>query len=57
MGEPGAAEARMKFFGDGAAADNWPSFQHQGLESGFREVEGGDQPVVPCSEDDDVATF
>jgi hypothetical protein len=47
----------MKFFGDGAAADNGPSFQHQGFESGLGEVERGDQAVVPCAEYDDVVSL
>ncbi len=57
VSEAGAAETGMKFFGDGAAADNGPSFQYQRLESGFGKVEGGDQPVVSCAEDNDVASF
>jgi hypothetical protein len=57
VSEPGAAEARMKFFGDGAAADNGPSFEYQGLESGLGEIERGDQAVVSCAEDDDVVSL
>ena len=51
----GAAEAGMKFFGDGRAAGLRAALEHQRLESGFGQVEGGDQPVVAATDDDDVA--
>jgi len=57
MSESGAAEAGMKFLGDGAAADDGPAFQYQRLESGLGEIERGDEAVVSCAEDDDVASF
>jgi hypothetical protein len=47
----------MKLFGDGAAADDGPSFEYQGLESGLGEVEGRYQTVVSCAEDDDVVSL
>src|SRR5271165_6631523 len=47
----------MKFLRNRAAADHRPAFQHERLESSFGEIEGGDQPVVPCTEDGDVALF
>ena len=42
MGERRAAEAGMKFLGDGRAADLRAAFEHQRLKSGFGQVEGGD---------------
>jgi hypothetical protein len=57
MSEAGAAEAGMKFLSDGAAADIGPSLQHKRLESGLGKIEGGDQAVVSCAENDDVASF
>ena len=51
----GAAEAGMKFVGDGGAADLRPALEDERLESGFGEIEGGDQAVVAAADDDDVA--
>ena len=45
----------MKFFGDGRAAGLRAALEHQRLESGFGQVEGGDQPVVAAADDDDIA--
>ena len=53
--ERGAAEAGMKFVGDSSAADLGAAFEDERLESGFGEVEGGDQAVVAAADDDDVA--
>ena len=53
--ESGAAEAGMKFFGDGRAAGLSAALQHQRLESGLRQVEGGDQSVMAATDDHDVA--
>src|SRR5262249_56120983 len=50
-----AAEAGMKFFGDGGAAGLGAALEDEWLESGFGEVEGGDQAVVTATDDDDVA--
>ena len=37
----------MKFFGDGRAADHVAAFEHERLVTLFREVERGDERVVP----------
>src|ERR1700751_4267207 len=50
-----AAEARVKFFGNGCAAGLRAAFEHQRLESGLREIEGGDHPVLTATDNDDVA--
>src|SRR5207249_802380 len=50
-----AAEAGMKFFGDGGSAGLRAPFENERLESGFRKVERGDEAVVTASDDDDVA--
>ena len=55
MGKRGAAEAGMKFFGDGRATRLRAALQHQRLVSGFGQVEGGDQPVVAATDDHDIA--
>ena len=51
----GAAEAGMKFIGDGGAADLGAALEDERFESGFGEIERGDQPVVAAADDDDVA--
>ena len=53
--ERGAAEAGMKFFGDGRATGLRAALQHQRFVSRLGQVEGGDQPVVAATNDDDVA--
>ena len=53
--ERGAAEAGVKFFGDGGATDLGAAFEDEGLESGFGKIEGGDEAVVSGADDDDVA--
>ena len=45
----------MKFLGDRRAAGLRAAFEHQRLESGFGQIEGGDQAVVAAADDDDVA--
>ncbi len=50
--ERGGAEARMKFLGDGAAADEFAAFEDQRLEATFGEVEGGDEGVVTAADED-----
>src|ERR1035437_7168215 len=57
MRESGATKARMKFFGDGRAAHLGAAFEHKRFESGFGEIEGGDQTVVSATDDDDIACF
>ncbi len=47
----------MKFFGDGCAAHLGAAFEHQRFESGFGEIEGGDQTVVSAADDDDIASL
>ena len=51
----GAAEAGMKFFGDGGAAGLRAALEHQRLVSGLGQIERGDQSVVAAADDDDVA--
>ena len=55
VSERGAAEAGMKFIGDGCAADLGAAFEDERLESRFGEVERGDQAIVAAADDDDVA--
>src|SRR6266403_4458432 len=57
MRERGAAEAWVKFFGNGRAAHLGAAFENQRFESGFGEIEGGDQTVVSATDDDHVARF
>ena len=57
MGERGATEAGMKFFGDGGAADDGASFQDQRLKAFFREIERRDEGVVSAAENYDVARW
>src|SRR3984957_14575921 len=45
----------MKFFCNGRAAHLGAAFEHQWFESGFGEIEGGDQPIVSTTNDNDVA--
>jgi hypothetical protein len=52
VGERGGAKARMKFFGDGAATDEFAAFENQGLETAFGEVEGGYERVVTAADED-----
>ena len=55
VGQRGAAEAGMKFFGDGSATRLSATFQHQRLVSRFGQVESGDQAVMAATDDYDVA--
>jgi hypothetical protein len=55
--EAGAAEAGMKFFRDRAATDERTTFHDQGFESRLGQIERRDQPVMPCSENDYIASF
>src|SRR5208337_3644728 len=45
----------MKFLGNRAAAYSGPALENEWLESGFRQIESGNQPVVPSANDDHVA--
>ena len=55
MRQRGAAEAGMKFIRDCRAAGLRAALEHKRLESRFRQVESGDQPVVAATDDDDIA--
>jgi hypothetical protein len=47
----------MKLLGDGGAASLGAAFEHQRFESGFGEIEGGNQTVVSGTDDDHIARF
>src|SRR5882757_795944 len=47
----------MKFFGDRRAAHLRAAFEHERLESGFGQIEGGDQAVVSATDNDHIACF
>src|SRR5437764_92588 len=51
----GRAESRMKFLGDGCAANLSTALQDKRLESGTRQIKRGDQSVVTTADDYDVA--
>jgi hypothetical protein len=55
MRDGGTFEAGMKLFGDGGSADNGAAFEDERLVAFFREIESGDESVVPAAENDDVA--
>ena len=55
MRDGGTAETGMKFFGDGAAADDLAAFENERLQAFLREIEGGDERVVPAANDQDFA--
>src|ERR1700689_69323 len=46
------AIARVKFFGDGTAADDFAAFKNDGFESALCEIESGDECVVTAADDD-----
>src|ERR1700740_3794066 len=43
--ERGGSKAGMKFFGDGATADEFAALEDQRPEAAFGEVEGGDEAL------------
>jgi hypothetical protein len=45
----------MKFIGDGGAADLFTALEDKRFESGFGQIECGDQAVVAAADDEDVA--
>ncbi len=45
----------MKFFGDCGAANYVAAFQHQRLQTFFRQIKRGDQRVVAAAENHDFA--
>ena len=49
------AKSRVKFFGDGDAADEWPPFQHQRLQSSLRQIKCGNQSIVSRADDHRIA--
>jgi hypothetical protein len=51
MRECRSAKARMKFFGDGAAADHFAAFENQRFESALCEIERGDESVVAAADE------
>ena len=55
MSERGKLEPWEKFFGDSRAADNVAAFENERFVALFREVERGDERVVPAAKDHDVA--
>src|SRR5580704_4189334 len=55
MRKRGAAKPGMKFLSDGRTADDVAAFENQRLQSFFREVERGDEGVVPTAENYDIA--
>ena len=55
MRERGTAEAGMKLFGDGCAANNRAAFEDEGPETFLREIERGDESVVAGAENHDIA--
>jgi len=52
MGKRGGLEARMKFLGDGTAADHFAAFEDEGLEATFGEIKSGDESVVTATDED-----
>ena len=54
IGAGRGAEAGRELLGDAGAADERTSLQHQRLEAGLGQVEGGDQAVVAAADDDGV---
>ena len=57
VGGDRVAEARMKFLGDGRAADDAAPLQHRHLQAGHRQIGGADEAVVPAADDDGVIHF
>ena len=53
----GDAASGCDFFGDAAAADNFPALQHQRGESGSRKVSCRRQPVVAGADHDGVVAL
>jgi hypothetical protein len=49
-----SAEARRELLGDAGAADDVAALEHQRPHPAAREVERGDEPVVPAADDDRI---
>src|SRR5437016_13260404 len=47
----------MKFFRDRRTTGLCAAFEHQRFKSRFGQIKGGHQPVVPASNDDDIASL
>ena len=45
----------MKVFGDGRTTHLGAAFENKRFESGLGEIEGGDEAVVPATDDDYIA--
>jgi hypothetical protein len=48
------SETGMKFFRDRSTAHDRSAFEHLDFQSGHAEVGGASQPIVTCTDDDDV---
>src|ERR1700676_1218250 len=55
--ERGTSEAGMKFIGDRSAADLCAALQNERPEASLRQIECGDEPVVPPANNYDVVRF
>ena len=55
MGKGGTAEAGVKFFGDGCTTNNRAAFENEGPKTFLREIERGDEGIVPGAENHDIA--
>ncbi len=51
VGQRRGAEAGVKFFRDGAAADYFAAFENEGLESAFGEIKRGDEGIVTAADE------
>jgi hypothetical protein len=47
----GSAETGVKFFCDGAAADNLTTFENQWLKTALGEIERSDQSIVAAADE------
>src|SRR6478752_4302999 len=57
VGQRRTAKAGMKLTRDRRPSRLLAAFEHKRFESGFGEVEGGNQSIVPAADDDNVATL
>src|SRR5437899_279591 len=49
--ERGSAKARMKFLGNGAAAEVFPAFENGGLEAALGKIESGNERIVTAADE------
>src|SRR5215469_1821314 len=54
MRESGSAKTRIKLLGDGSAANHFPPFENQRLESTFGQIKCGDQCIVAAADKHDA---